>query len=78
MVIWSKKGWSVNDLDLEWDMKSGSPTIRNLEKWSPFCQNTFEIQTKTSSFRMVQFSNGPMSSTAQLGVKARSLAQREK
>ena len=30
-----KIGWVVNDLDFEWDMKSGSPTTFNLNKWMP-------------------------------------------
>ena len=41
--------WVWNGLDLEWDLKSWSPTIWNPDKWLPFCQkNTFEIQTKKS------------------------------
>ena len=50
---WSKRGWVANVLDFEWDLKSGSLTILNPDKWPPFCQKTFEIQTKTSGFRMV-------------------------
>ena len=29
---WSKRGWVANGLDFEWDLKSGSPTILNLDK----------------------------------------------
>ena len=35
------------------DLKSGSPTIWNLNKWPQFCQIPFEICTKTSRFCMV-------------------------
>ena len=45
-------------LVLEWDLKWGSLTISNLDKWLPFCQKTFEIGTKMSKFWMVWLSNG--------------------
>ena len=40
------------------DLKSETPTISNLNKLLPFCKKPFEIQTKTSGFRMVGFLNG--------------------
>ena len=47
-----------NGLVFKWDLKSGSPTIINLDKWQPFCQRPFEIWTKMSGSQMVRFSNG--------------------
>ena len=44
---WSRRGWFVNGLHFERDLKSGSPTTGNLP---PFCQKPFEIYTKTSRF----------------------------
>ena len=41
---WSKKGWVANCLDFEWELKSGGPTIWNMEKRPPFCQKPFEMQ----------------------------------
>ena len=35
----------------EWDMKSKSPIIWNPDKWLPFCQKPFEIQTKILVFK---------------------------
>ena len=34
----SKRGWVANGPDFEWDMKSGSPTILNLDKRPLFSQ----------------------------------------
>ena len=48
-----KGGWVPNGPDFEWDLKSGSPTIWNLNKWLPFCQKLFEIRTKMSGFWMI-------------------------
>ena len=49
----------VNGPDFKWDLESRSPTIGNTDKWLPFCQNPFEIQTKmTTWFQIVWFSNG--------------------
>ena len=43
-------------MDFEWDLKSaGSPTIWNLDKWMPFYQKPYEIQTKMSGFQMFSF-----------------------
>ena len=53
-----KRGSFANSLDFKWHLTSGSPTIWNPDKWLPFCQKLLEIQTKTSRFQMVQFSNG--------------------
>ena len=47
---WSKRCWVANGPKFEWDLKSGSPTICNPDKWPPFCQKPFEIWTKTSRF----------------------------
>ena len=55
---WSKRCWVANGVDFEWDLKSGSPTIRNPYKWPPSCQKPFEFWTKMSGFCMVQFLNG--------------------
>ena len=41
--------------NFEWDLKSGSQTIWNLDKWPPFCQKLFEIRTKMSRFQMAGF-----------------------
>ena len=41
-----KKGRSANGMDLEMDLKSGSPTIWNLYKWLPFCQNWLKTGQK--------------------------------
>ena len=54
----SKRSRVANDLDFKWDLKSRSPTIRNLDKWLPFCQKPFEVRTKMFEFGMLQFSNG--------------------
>ena len=54
----SKRSWVANGLDFKWNLKSGSPTIWNLDKWVPFCQKPFEIRTKMSGFWMVRFLNG--------------------
>ena len=48
---WSKRGWVANGPDFERDLKSGSPTIWNRDKWLPFCQKSFEIWTKTAGFQ---------------------------
>ena len=50
-----KRGWVANGPDFKCDLKSGSPTIWNQDKWLPFCQKPLEIQTW---YWMVQFSNG--------------------
>ena len=47
---WLKKGWVVNGPDFEWDLKSGSSTIPNLDKWQPFFQKPVEIRTKMYGF----------------------------
>ena len=47
---WLKRVWFVNSPDFEWDLKLGSPTIRNPGKWTPFCQKLFEAWTKMSGF----------------------------
>ena len=47
---WSKRGWVKNCPDFKLDLKSGSPTILNPDKWQPFCQKLFEILTKMSEF----------------------------
>ena len=52
-MVKKRLGWLLNGLNFEWDLKSESPTIWNLDKWQPFCQKSFEIQTKTSRFRTV-------------------------
>ena len=41
--------------DFKWNLKSGSPTIWNPDKWPLFCQKPFEIQTKMSRFWMVEW-----------------------
>ena len=33
---WSKLGWVANGADFDWELKSGSPTIRNPYKWLQF------------------------------------------
>ena len=38
-IKWSKRGWVANGPYFGWNLKSGSPTIWNLDKWLPFCQN---------------------------------------
>ena len=43
-----KRGWVAIGPDFEWDLKSGSPSIRNLDKWLPLNQKPFEIRTKMS------------------------------
>ena len=48
---WSKRGWVANGPGFEWDLKSGSPTIWNRDKWPPFCQKSIEIWTKTAGFQ---------------------------
>ena len=55
---WSKRGWVANSPDFKWDLKSGSSTIWNPDKYPPFSQKPFEILTKTSVFWMVLFSTG--------------------
>ena len=55
---WSKRGWVANGLDIKWDLKSGSQTILNQDKWLLFCQKPFEIRTKMSGVCMVRISNG--------------------
>ena len=38
-VHWGS-GSVANGLDFEWDLKTGNPTIGNLDIWTPFCQKT--------------------------------------
>ena len=52
---WSKRGCVANGLDFEWDLKSGIPTIWNPDKWRPFRQKLFEIQTKSPNFEWSGF-----------------------
>ena len=40
------RGWVANGLDIQWDLKSASPTIWNTDKWQLFCQKPFTIWTK--------------------------------
>ena len=37
---WSIRGWVANGPDFQGDLKSGSPTILNPDKWPPFCQKS--------------------------------------
>ena len=50
--------WFQRVLDFKCDLKSGRPSIWNLDKRLQFCHKPFEIGTKTSKFQMVWFSNG--------------------
>ena len=50
---WSKKGWFWNGPYVKSDLKSGSPTIWNPDKWRLFCLKPFEIWMKMSGFLMV-------------------------
>ena len=54
----SKRVWVANGMDFKRDLKSGSPAIRNPDKWPAFCQKPFEIRTKTSRFWKVWYSKG--------------------
>ena len=46
---WSKRGWVANGVNFEWDLKFGSSTIRNPDKWPPFCKKK---PIEVSGFRM--------------------------
>ena len=46
----SKRGWVANGPDFKWDLKYGSPTILNPDKWPPFCKKPFEIPKKCPDF----------------------------
>ena len=50
-----KKGQFTNSLDFECDLKSGSQTIWNPDKWPPFFKKPSEIWTKISRFWIIQF-----------------------
>ena len=50
----SKTGHFVNDLDFEWDLKSGRLTIGKAEKWLLFCREP-KIWSKTSGFPIACF-----------------------
>ena len=56
--VWISRRWFAKGPNFEWNLKSGSLTIWNPEKWQPFCQKPFEIHTKMSDFLMVPFSKG--------------------
>ena len=50
-----KKGQFTNSPDFECDLKSGSQTIWNPDKWPPFFKKPSEIWTKISRFWIIQF-----------------------
>ena len=52
---WSKSGWVAYGPGYKWNLKSGSPTIGNLDKWLPFCQKPFETQTTPYDFEWSGF-----------------------
>ena len=44
----------ANSQDLNWDLKSGNPTICNPDDWLPFLGTTIWNWTKMSGFHMVE------------------------
>ena len=54
---WPKRGCVANGPDFEWDLKYGSPTIWNPDKWQPICQRQNHLKSgqKCSDFEWSGF-----------------------